>query len=524
MGRLNVFMGWLFFVSAAMGMPQAGLESDGSWEPFSYDHALKELKENWESQVPPAPPRKPTKRSLPKFPKAAVPEPTVTSAPQPKRQKSAAYADEGLPPEEALLKLTQALEIVKRSVEKGCHPHMPDWELLLEANRYLKNLTYQESVWETYAKGLNATRWPLQETWKQVVGGHLFFPAWLFDWEHKPYEAYKQRRNDTLWSCAVAAKHKHPLAAFFLSRELETIRSLSCRDPKPVERLLFKMAVEGLKQAEKTPEVCYVLGVCYERNPDLTEVTFGEPKDKKTWGLKNAVEWLERGNDRRSQFEALEIKSYGKASYPTSPSADDYLALARSGYLSAYVEAASRVQDEAQRRQILEEAVEKGDVRARLQLAADLKKKGFPKEARTAYRELGQRGISQGYLELGLTYIGEIDEPSIFEHRTPEDIAQVIQAFTLAGNMGDPRGWEHLVKLYEQLREQGLLSGKPWAQQFLESFKRGARLGVAFSEKLILLPAYKKFLYQFLNNSYEGVEYFQHDLSGVIEDFFNEGA
>ncbi len=414
------------------------------------------------------------------------------------------------------------LEDIKQQIQEGHRE--PNWKRIYLGHKMFETLDYDESLWEIYARDSKAYQWPSQKNWKDVVGGHLFFPEKTLEWENIYPESYNLRRIDNLWAFAVGAKFNHALSKLYLAKMLDKLRSeyTDAATPEFFKRF-YKEAFIDLKKSPDNPDACYVIGTNYRYNSYSVAEYLGEEVDRVTLGCKNAIEWHETGKDLKNQFGILEVKSNAKSIY-IHPTADEYLALARAGYMQAYTKAAELIKDDKERKKIRKEAIEKGYNIAWLGLGGMYKIRGRIDKARECFAKAGEIGITSGYIKLGISYLGDIQSEMEMKEkplntRTKEEIENGIKAFRLAGKAGNPEGWEYLARLYQQLYEKKLISKEDYQDKMHDTLCEGTWLGSASCYH----TAYFRLTdstFSFILKNYGMPP--QHELRYTIEQFINK--
>ncbi len=399
-----------------------------------------------------------------------------------------------------------------------------DWVGIYKSFISFHELNYDELKWKTLAQKLKAYKWPSQQTWKEVVGGHLFFPKETIEWDSNIFESFHLRRIDMIWSFAVGAKFNHALSKFYLANVLEKIRSNFTDAPRPLFfKKLYTEAFGDLKKSVDNPDACYVIGDNYEGYPYLSTAYVDEKKDKDVCNSKKAIAWHTKGKGLKNKFQILKIKESALAIYP-SPTGQEYLALAREGYTSAYVNSLLLTNDPRIREEIKKEGLEKGYKYFLPNIKSSYKDKEKLEKAREAYHNAGRNNVSYAYIMLGSTYVGEmlyqfkldrIDLKKI----SSQDINKAIEAFTAAGTLKNPEGWEYLSTLYQELYEQKIIKKEEYRDKIISSLEEGVRLGSAncYHKSYRYLP---QRVVDFFVENYGYPP--QTDLSNNIELFINK--
>ena len=368
-----------------------------------------------------------------------------------------------------------------------------------------QNLKYGDLEWQSLAQELKAYKWPSQKSWKDVVGGHLFFPNKTIEWETNIFESFHLRRVDMLWSFAVGAKFQHALCKYYLANVLDSIRSNYTVLPLPqFFKKLYAEAFEDFKKSSDNAEACYMIGINYMCYPYLSTTYIDTKQEQDISNSQKAIKWHEKGADLKNKFQILEIKTAATALY-AAPTEKEYLTLAQEGHIPAYIDALYLTNNSQEREEIKQEALEKGykyflpDIRFPCEDVKALAK------ARAAFSKAGANGLSHAYIMLGSTYVGniflqfKIDRIDL-KTVSSQDIKAAIEAFTAAGNLKNPEGWEYLSTLYQELYEQKIIKKEEYREKILYSLEEGVKLGSAhcYHKSQQYLP--QKVVDYFVNN------------------------
>jgi len=68
----------------------------------------------------------------------------------------------------------QQIADIAAEVEKG-YREASAWRIC-KAYDVFSDLQAHDGAWEALGKSLEVVKWPSQETWREAVGGHLFYP------------------------------------------------------------------------------------------------------------------------------------------------------------------------------------------------------------------------------------------------------------------------------------------------------------------------------------------------------------
>lgn len=413
-------------------------------------------------------------------------------------------------------------EKIKTVCEKIEESHKEaDWVGIYNAFLSFHALKYPESEWQYLGEQLNAYKWPSQNTWKEVVGGQLFFPKKTLEWKDNIYESYHLKRIDNLWAFAIGAKFNHALSKYFLVRMLDEVRSDYTDAPQPkFFENLYRESFDDLKKCDDNSDSCYIIGINYVTYPYLSTTYVATEEDKDISNSGEAIKWHEKGGDLKNKFQSLRVKAAAKALY-SSPTADDYLSLAREGYMAAYVNALNLTEDFEERKKITSESLGQGYKYPLPQLNGNKKE---VEVVRKSYIKSGENNVPQAFVMLGISYVGEI----IHQFRrdridlkkvSPKEINTAIKAFTTAGKLKNQEGWNYLSSLYQELYEQNLLGEKEYREKILSSLEEGVKLGSAacYHKSFLHLPT-KAFAFFVKHYGYPP----QMELRDNIESFLKE--
>ncbi len=98
-----------------------------------------------------------------------------------------------------------------------------DFRSIVNASLQFDQMTFTETEWQRVAQSNEALQWPEQDSWKQRVGAHLFFPHDLNVYLDNPLIGVATERIDMIWSLAAAKKYHHPLAGYLLATTLQKL-------------------------------------------------------------------------------------------------------------------------------------------------------------------------------------------------------------------------------------------------------------------------------------------------------------
>jgi hypothetical protein len=378
-----------------------------------------------------------------------------------------------------------------------------DVKKILQSYQAFKKLKTKDIEWEALGQTLRVTKWPSQANWKEAVGGDLFFPKKVIDWEVTSTEAYRLERIDTIWALVIGAKFQHPFSTYYLARILDNIHSNYTDAEKPDLFLdLYSKAFRNLKQYQEISDTCYMLG--------RSHFSTGALLDRLDHA--RSMKYHSKGKSLKDQYQILIIRGLYDKIY-TPPVSEDYLDLARKGHQLAYLEAARLLKEVDKKLGVLNEAVGNGYVSALIgigEIYESLYKKSpstkkhdtnieaLLQNAREHYQKAGKQGVSEGYIRLGKTYVGDIIFDNSYELKEKfnslplETIENAVLCFKQAGEMHNPQGWDYLAQLYHNLYQQAEsearkmgynLSGEwdkkkdIYSQQVYEFLQKGIALG-----------------------------------------------
>jgi hypothetical protein len=302
-----------------------------------------------------------------------------------------------------------------------------------QALETFNNLSYPEEAWENFAASHLIYRWASQPSWKETVGGDLFFPWQILDWEVEPAYQYLLRRRDTIWSCAIGAKFKHPISKLFLGKMLDQIRSAhSEEDTRPeIIDSLFKQSLLDLKEnlngSPSSPLSNYLLAYNVWHYPYLVPSYLDEREIDDEYAL------AQKGGDIRNSFQALKTRQRNKRDFgDRQPTIEEYLQLAKQGYGRAYIEASFLAETREEKKSILNQAINAGYFPAWIHLGYLFNEERNREEERSCYLKAGVYEWTRKH----------------FDDISKEDFNKAVHYFRLAGESKNQQGWENLVRLY----------------------------------------------------------------------------
>lgn len=355
---------------------------------------------------------------------------------------------------------------------------------LFESYNTFKSLEYSETIWHALGQKLKAEKWPSQVSWKEVVGGHLFFPSThIHRYQESVHTEHFLRRIDTIYGCMMASAFRHPLALFYATHILwlsnkhdDELFDEETGDPKPscYTRLMAR-ACEDLKERLDHPDICYALG----KNYWISYSLIGRYIEV------DNIEFHKEGKDFKNKFEVLSL-SRNRKGYK-EPTIDNFLNLAHQGYVPAYIEAAeyAKVKKERDReKEILEEAVQKGYPLAWLGLASWYAAHNQEDHSQECLQKAEQAGIIAATLHKGLQLVGDLTgfislDKEVKKRLKAPSWRKAAEHFSKAGEAHDPKGWENLSYLYLRLYQ---ISKKEknkaiFKEALFEAASNGCRLG-----------------------------------------------
>jgi hypothetical protein len=313
---------------------------------------------------------------------------------------------------------------------------------ILDVYHDFSSLDFPAEMWKAYRLRQGIYQWPRQQDDKQAVGGDLFFPKWAHEWADSFEQKKLLKRKDMVQTFAIGAKLNNPVSLYYFVNTLETIRTdFSLQDTPDLLYQFYQQAFKDLEQCTDH----HILGWNTWRPPHLLR-----SNSEKAFNLHT------KGGDLRNRLQVLELRSIRGGTRFTSftkATLEDYLEVAREGYGPAYLKAAELATDPETKVSILKEALEKGYTPAFIEMGSLHGMQGNLEEERKYYEDAAQAGISEGYVDLGRTYVGNIMSPSRekVEALTEEQIEKAEYFFWLAGEAQDPNGWDHLARLYSVL-------------------------------------------------------------------------
>lgn len=344
-----------------------------------------------------------------------------------------------------------------------------EWKDLKSAYDIFAKLSLSEETWGSYAEQHKIDyRWPSQTTWKEQVGAHLFFHPQTLDWFDCPYRNHLLKRFDIIWGFAINAKLKDPRGKYLLCNTLQKIRRHRKYAEVPILTEFFEgyfgNAIQELKSYEDDPDACYLLGC------GITEDFFT--------CISRYDETLSAHDLFRRHPDHLRNKYHALTSASQESTMEDFLMLAQRGYSRAYsdvIEFLDNIEDTILKENILKEIFEKEHDPTLLLdrgylLYDEPEDNDKAKELQASiFRQVTEKyRIATGYIELGILRI----EANHFTKETAD-------LFRKAGETHDPRGWEYLIKFWEE--KYKISKAKADKDNLSASIKEGMRVGLPYA-------------------------------------------
>jgi hypothetical protein len=352
---------------------------------------------------------------------------------------------------------------------------------LYETYKAFKALDYKEQTWAKLGQKMKVERWPSQESWKETVGGQLFFPtSRIHQYQESSYTKHLIQRSDILHGCIFAATFRHSLGLFYTTHILWTINRLDDDLKADIEHekpnfytRTMSQACQELEHLLDRPEVCYALGQECFLPTSLT----------RNYVSMKGMDYYKKGADLKNQCAVLTRKMI--AEKYTELEVEDFLNLARQGYLPAYLEAAeyaSNIKRRDRAKLILEEATQKGYSLAWIDLAYWYEKNKQLNEYQECLEQAAKAGVPYAFIEKGFSFLGnktqQIDREEL-KKTSAENIGQAAAAFLKAGQLRDPLGFECLAELKLELSRLATTpdEAKALRADAYEAIKQGCKLG-----------------------------------------------
>jgi len=361
---------------------------------------------------------------------------------------------------------------------------------LLSLGEEFDRLDYSSGEWKKQAKRLNVEDWPHQNNqWKEKVGSHLFYPSRIDYYLSSQSTRHLAGRRDVLWSLAISACYRNPLAQYHLARRLDELHN----EHSPVLRPdsiqnLYMYALDILEKSPHVPWACYILGQNY--SSESSKVGLRE------FNLDRALEFHKEGSKHDSPAGhhnrvALLVKKtlYSSPEFSV-PVKKDYLSIDKYG--PAYVHAAYLSKKDKNKQNLLQKAAELGFPHAYLDLGFFYENRGMTKEAWEQYEKAGNAGVTRGYVLLSHRLIGDLTgryETSVdLSKVSPEDLKRSVNYLKMAGKDGDVEGWEQLIGLYKRQYEH--FKSKEDFEKLLSVLEKAFKMGssYAYRQARIMFP------------------------------------
>jgi len=301
-----------------------------------------------------------------------------------------------------LSKLNKKVEDLTRQIEEA---YMNASKMdLYETYKAFKALDYKEQTWAKLGQQMKVERWPSQESWKETVDGQLFFPvSRIHQYQESSRTEHLLQRSDILHGCIFAATFRHSLGYFYTTHILWTINRFD--DDLKADRehnkpnfytRTMSQACQGLEHLLDRPDVCYALGQADSLPTSLMN----------NYLNMDAIDFYEKGRDLKNQCGFLVAKMM--AEEETEGTIDDFLNLARQGYLPAYIEAAeyaSNIKRRDRAKLILEEAIQKGYSLAWIDLAYWYEKNKQLDKYQECLEQAAKADVPRGLILQGFSFL-----------------------------------------------------------------------------------------------------------------------
>ncbi|OJW51207.1 MAG: hypothetical protein BGO67_12865 [Alphaproteobacteria bacterium 41-28] len=364
---------------------------------------------------------------------------------------------------------------ISRQIQKA-HRKADAGKIYKAYKRFMK-LDYEPEHWQSVGNMLKPYQWPSQKDWKEIIGAHLFHPSSAIECEESPCYQYLLKLKVALWAFAIGAKFKHPVSLYYLAKEIDEIRfSYSDADKPEFFTRSYADAFADLEKCQDNADACYILGRAYQTYPYRGEEF--EPE--------KAYELFKKGDSLRNKFQMLETTRHYQSNL-TPPSMKDYCALGNQGYGPASIQAARLAQDFKGKLKILKETSRQGYAPALLEIAYLYEEEKEVEKARKYYLKAGEKEVSQAYIDMGQSFVGDVMMNSKefrkdLKTLSQKDIDQAVHYFTLAGEKGNPKGWDYLIMLYVDLYGERSLTKqkkKDITRKIFQTIQKGIAVGSA---------------------------------------------
>lgn len=365
---------------------------------------------------------------------------------------------------------------------------------LVTLNENFNALTYDKSEWQKQAERLQIEKWPNQ-TWKQSIGGHLFYPRQVDDYLSCPSTSHLIGRRDILWSFALASEHNHPLAQYHLARKLADLHAEDKGRALPaLIDHLYRYSLDILEKCSHVPQACYIVASNY---------TFESPKvGMRPFDLQRALELHEAGSKQdsaagyRNRLAVLVKKRIYPSSKEDTPGVKEYQSVGQYG--PAYVRAGHLAEKSKEKEELFREAIKCNFPQAWLDLGCLYARDGQWEEAAKCYEEAGRSGVPRGYIVLSQDLIGDrtarYDKMDLTKIGRPS-LDRSIVYLKKAAEAGDVEGWEQLIGLYKELYDH--FKNEEDFRELVHSLDYGIKLGsgYAYRQAHLMFPdRYEKFI------------------------------
>lgn len=343
--------------------------------------------------------------------------------------------------------------------------------IINNAYKSFMKLTLSPQEWEQAAKLLKAQSWPFQKASKETVGGHLFYPRDVHALLDSPYTEFMLLKPDMLRCLEVSANFHHTLGLYYLAYTLDIIYFSSPEGEKPqgLKEAYYK-ALNEMQEVKNNPDVFYILGRNYTEDSYKTKALKINPK----LGYDIHI----NGHDARNKFAALTVREKMKGF--EDPTFQEYEEISREGYGPAYIKLSTLSDSFEKKLEYLEKANASGFMPALIDIGLLYANNGNLKEAANYFLKAGQKGIAEGYINLGTLKVGNIllsrqARERLITQVSQEEIQEAISLFQLAGNLNYAKAWDYLAVLNIELFKQTLEIS--YSHKLRSALVKGSKLG-----------------------------------------------
>ena len=311
---------------------------------------------------------------------------------------------------------------------------------------------HSEDIWQTII-GEKKTYCFKGQTAFDSLAGELFHINDVDEYLMCPQKKHLLSRIDNIWTLAIAAYHKNPMAEFMMTWIMKSqwneYNTATKENPAPkFFNEHFKNSIETMALHLDNPEVCFILGISKVESPHIGNKYYTTKEEKELF--------LQGKELQKNRFALLYYCSWDEQFEPLIELAE------REQFAPAYIQASEITDDINIKLQLIKKAIKLGYSPAYIDLAAVLIKKYHDKpnnlqkeEIISNLRQASKDGVTNGYISEGIFMTGNIiNDPTLDGEQyvakfTDGDYTKALVIYKKAADLNDLQGHEYMVKTLE---------------------------------------------------------------------------